>query len=139
MSTSSVATRANVLLVEDEPLICECAAEVLSEQGFRVKAVSNGADALSYLAGDFPVDVLFTDVNLPGDMDGEALARRARELRPDLPVMYTSGRGSVAHRLDPVVGSMFLPKPYDLFKLGRLLDYLIVSARKPEQTLALSA
>ncbi|MGH6770348.1 MAG: response regulator [Xanthobacteraceae bacterium] len=139
MNTNGVGKRANILLVEDEPLICECAAEVLTEQGFAVKAVLNAADALSHLAAGLPVDVLFTDVNLPGDMDGEALVRRARELRPGLPVMYTSGRGSVIQQLNPVMGSMFLPKPYDVFNLGRLLDYLITAARKPEQTLALSA
>lgn len=140
MSMSSVGPRANVLLVEDEPLICECAAEILSEQGFAVTAVSNGADALRHLASGLPVDVLFTDVNLPGEIDGEALARRARELRPGLPVMYTSGRKAVIDQLDPVVGSMFLPKPYDLSSVGRLLDYLIAAAEHADDwTLAKSA
>jgi CheY-like chemotaxis protein len=122
-----------VLLVEDEPLICDCAAESLTEQGFAVKAVLNAVDALGYLASDRPVDVLFTDVNLPGGMDGAMLARRARELRPNLAVMYTSGRRSEIERLDPVVGSMFLPKPYDLNSVGRLLGYLIAAAKAPER------
>ena len=59
-----------------------------------------------------PVDVLFTDINLPGGVDGTALARRARELLPDLPVVYASGR---VNMLDPQVrvpGSAFVPKPY---------------------------
>ncbi|MGH6738647.1 MAG: hypothetical protein ACREDY_06390, partial [Bradyrhizobium sp.] len=70
-------------------------------------------------------DLLFTDVNLPGDMDGAALAQRARAMQPDLPVMYTSGRRSIIDQLDPVQGSMFVPKPYNPFDLGRLMDYLI--------------
>jgi len=94
--------------------------ESLSEQGFAVHCVSNAADALRHLASA-PVDVLFTDINLPGGMDGWTLARRARELLPNLSVVYTSGRVS---RLDPEVrvpGSILVPKPYMPALLGRLL------------------
>ncbi len=69
-----------VLFVEDELLISEWVAEALAEQGFAVLTATNAADALAHLAS-VPVDVLFTDINLPGGMDGAALARRARELR----------------------------------------------------------
>ena len=62
-------------------------------------------------------------------MPDRLLARRARELRPGLPVMYTSGKRAVIEHLDPVEGSMFLPKPYDPFNIAPLLDY-IVSAKK---------
>ena len=48
---------------------------------------------------------------------------------PDLPVLYTSGRRSQFGRLQPVEGSMFVPKPYDPFKIGRLLDYLVETTR----------
>jgi CheY-like chemotaxis protein len=68
-----------VLFVEDEFLISELVAESLSEQGFSVRTASNGTDALRYLASA-PVDVLFTDINLAGGMDGTTLARRAREI-----------------------------------------------------------
>jgi CheY-like chemotaxis protein len=68
----------HVLLVEDEYLISEWVAQSLSEQGFAVQTATNAADALGHLNSD-QVDVLFTDINLPGDMDGAALARRARE------------------------------------------------------------
>ena len=121
--------RARVLLVEDEPLISDVAAEGLEEQGFAVERVSNADEALRRIRTGAPVDILFTDVVLAGDMDGATLARRARELRPDLPVMYTSGRQAVIQGLDPVEGAMFMPKPYDLFKLGRLLRYLVVAKR----------
>jgi CheY-like chemotaxis protein len=117
--------RARILLVEDEPLICDLAAEALAEQGFAVAAMGTANEALQYLASDSPVDVLFTDVNLAGGMDGDALARLARELRPDLPVVYTSGRRSKIESMDPVEGSMFLAKPYDPYKVGPLFDYLI--------------
>ena len=121
------------LLVEDEPLICDIVTEALAEQGFEVEAVSNAGDALRHLLAGAPVDILFTDVNLPGGMDGAALAQRARELRPDLPVMYTSGRRSVIEQLDPVDGSMFVPKPYNPYEVGRLLDYLVAARRDPSR------
>lgn len=109
-----------VLLVEDEFLISEWVAESLSEQGFAVHAASNALEALRYLATE-PVDVLFTDINLPGGIDGATLARRARALLPDLPVVYTSAR---ANLLDPtlrVPGSIFVPKPYVPALVGRIL------------------
>jgi CheY-like chemotaxis protein len=121
--------RARVLLVEDEPMICEIAAEALAEQGFEVEAVENAGDALRRLMSSAPVDILFTDLNLPGGMDGGALAQRARELHPDLPVIYTSGRRAHMDELDPVEGSMFVAKPYDPFSLGQLLDYLVAVHR----------
>jgi CheY-like chemotaxis protein len=121
--------RASVLLVEDEALICDLAAEVLAEQGFEVRAVSTAMEALRHLMSGSQIDILFTDVNLAGGMDGEALAQRARELRPDLPVMYTSGRRSSIRTLDPVEGSMFLAKPYNPFEIGPLLEYLVAAKK----------
>jgi DNA-binding response OmpR family regulator len=109
-----------VLLVEDELLISEWVAETLTEQGFDVHTASSASEALSYM-DSAPVDVLFTDINLGGGMDGTALARRARALRPDLAVVYSSGR---SNQLDPglaVQGSVFVPKPYRPELVGRLL------------------
>ncbi len=99
-----------VLLVEDEYLISEWVAESLAVQGFAVCTATNGMDVLKCLAS-VPVDILFTDINLAGGMDGTVLARRAREILPDLPVDYASGR---VNTLDPQVrvpSSTFVPKP----------------------------
>ena len=119
--------RASVLLVEDEPMISDLATEALQEQGFEVAAVSTAGEALRRLISGARIDILFTDVNLPGGMDGGTLARRARELRPNLPVIYTSGRRAVIDQLDPVEGSMFVPKPYDPFRIGRLFFQIVNS------------
>jgi CheY-like chemotaxis protein len=82
--------RASVLLVEDEALICDLAAEVLAEQGFEVRAVSTAMEALRHLMSESQIDILFTDVNLPGGMDGEALgtasARAAARFARDVHV-----------------------------------------------------
>jgi len=110
-ATASDVHPIRVLLVEDEVFISEWVAESLSDQGFAVRTVTNAADALRHLEAA-AVDVLFTDVNLPGDMDGAALARRARELLPDLPVVYASGRISLLNPQLRVPGSIFIAKPY---------------------------
>jgi CheY-like chemotaxis protein len=110
----------HVLLVEDEILVNEWVTQSLSEQGFAVQSVTNAADALGHLTSD-PVDVLFTDINLPGNMDGAALARRARELLPNLPVVYASARATMLAPDVRVPGAIIVPKPYEPELVGRLL------------------
>ena len=117
-SSKSGIASVHVLFVEDEFLISEWVAQALSEQGFCVQAVSTAAEALQALRRD-PVDVLFTDINLPGDMDGTALARRAREMQPHLPVVYASARSDSIRPADRVPGSSFVPKPYEPTAVGR--------------------
>ena len=116
-----------VLLVEDEYLISEWVAESLAVQGFAVCTATNGMDALKYLAS-VPVDILFTDINLAGSMDGTMLARRARELLPDLPVVYASGRVNILEPQVRVPGSTFVPKPYVPSLIGRVLANAVKSA-----------
>jgi CheY-like chemotaxis protein len=116
-----------VLLVEDEYLISEWVAELLAEQGFAVRTATNGLDALKCLAS-VPVDILFTDINLAGSMDGTMLARRARELLPDLPVVYASGRVNILEPQVRVPGSTFVPKPYVPSLIGRVLANAVKSA-----------
>jgi len=124
-STANEARPVRVLLVEDEFLISEMVAESLSQQGFAVRTAANAADALRQLVAT-PVDVLFTDVNLPGGMDGTTLARRARELLPDLPVVYASGGVNMFDFASRVPRSIFIAKPYDPDVVGHVL----VSAMK---------
>jgi len=110
----------HVLLVEDEFLISEWVARSLSEQGFEVVTAANAAEALGHLTSE-QVDVLFTDINLPGGMDGAALARRAREMLPNLPVIYASARTTLAPEAR-VPGAIMVPKPYEPGLVGRLLS-----------------
>ena len=123
------ARRTSVLLVEDEALISDLIAEVLSEGGFSVHAVAAGEDALLYLESGADVDVLFTDINLLGPMDGATLAREARAQRPELPVVYCSGRYSPSALAPPVPRSVFVKKPYSPTDLCRLLERLTASVR----------
>ena len=102
-----------ILFVEDEPLLGELMTEALTDKGFDVEAAPDAGDALRYLLSGADVDVLFTDIDLGDGMDGAALAQLAREMRPQLPVVYASGRRSM-EQFDTVPGSVFLPKPYSL-------------------------
>ena len=72
-----------MLVVEDEILISNLIAEVMDESSFAVHAVADGEQALRYLESGADVDILFTDINLLGPMDGSMLARAARAQRPD--------------------------------------------------------
>jgi CheY-like chemotaxis protein len=123
--------RASVLLVEDEPMISDLAIEALQEQGFEVAAVSNAGDALRRLISGAPVDVLFTDINLPGGMNGAELATRARQMRPEMPIVYASGRYKLSEIAPLVPRSLFMAKPYDPNDVCALLTRLTGTGSPP--------
>ncbi len=116
-----------VLVVEDEVLVREMIVDVLIDDGFEVHAVADARDALSHLSAAWPVDVLFTDVDLPGDIDGERLAVLARKLRPDLAVVYASGS---RRNVNQVPGSAFVDKPYEASRVCALLTRVTQRARR---------
>ncbi len=117
-------TPRSVLLVEDEAMISELVADVLQEHGFTVHEVATGTDALRYLDSGGAVDVLFTDVNLPGGIDGTELAIRVREMRPDLAIVYASGRYNAGGLGRMVSRSVFVAKPYLSSDIATLLERL---------------
>ena len=117
--------RSRVLLVEDEFLLCDMIAEALADHGFEVHAVANAKDALRHLTCGSPCDILLTDINLRGNIDGTSLARLARELRPDLPVVYASGSYRRLEEIDAVSGAIFVPKPYDPDRLCEMLSEMM--------------
>jgi CheY-like chemotaxis protein len=102
----------NILVVEDEPMISEMISEALEEDGFAVHVAASASEALRHLVAGGQVDVLFTDIDLPGAMDGGALAARVRELRPEVPVVYASGKANGVRHIAQVPGSIYVEKPY---------------------------
>jgi DNA-binding NtrC family response regulator len=116
--------RKSVLVVEDEVLVGEMVRDALADDGFDVHVSADAGDAMRYLKSGKPVDVLFTDIDLPGDMDGGMLARCAREMRPELPVVYASGKESGVRHTARVPGSIFLQKPYNPSQASMLLTQL---------------
>ncbi len=115
-----------VLLVEDEVLISNLIAGWLVERGFAVHEVTTADAALHYIGEGGAVDVLFTDVNLPGAIDGAELARRARAMRPDLPIVYASGRYGYTDLGEVVPRSVFVRKPYNPADVCTLLQRMTV-------------
>jgi two-component system, cell cycle sensor histidine kinase and response regulator CckA len=105
--------RGTVLLVEDEDAVRELAVKVLERLGYRLLVASHGAEAVALAERHGAIDVLLTDVVMPG-MSGRDLANRLAPLHPEMEVLYTSGYTEevIAHHgvLDP--GLRFLPKPY---------------------------
>ena len=83
--------KGTILVVEDEELVRDMIAEELRDAGFHVLEAADGESASSLLADDSSVDVLFTDIRLPGQLDGWAVAQFARRLRAALPVVYATG------------------------------------------------
>lgn len=100
-----------VLVVEDEALVCELAAEAFLDEGYRVLTAAD-ADAAEDILARESVDLLFTDIDLARNTNGIALARRARRQMPSLPVIYTSGGRAHLSLSDAVADSVFVPKPY---------------------------
>lgn len=99
-----------VLVVEDEMLLIDVVADELEEAGYRVLSAMTGEEAMTFLESPEPIDLLFTDIRLPGTIDGWKLAEAARRLRPEIPVIYASGY--TADQPREVPGSLFLTKPY---------------------------
>jgi signal transduction histidine kinase len=109
-----------VLVVEDEARVREMSAEALRELGYAVVHAAGAAEALERLAREPGVVLLFTDVVMP-ELDGRRLAEKARALRPDLKVLFTTGftRNAVVHNGVLDAGVAFLAKPFTLDQLAR--------------------
>jgi len=99
-----------VLIVEDEFMLLDVMAAELEDAGFVVTQATTAEIALALLAGGAAIDVLFTDIRLPGAMDGWQLAEAARGLRPGLPIVYATGFTQTPPRM--AEGSLFFTKPY---------------------------
>ena len=112
-----------ILVVEDDPMVREHVCSLLEGLGYLPRAAETGAEALALVDSGQPFDLLFTDVILPGGMDGRRLADAVHERRPTLPVVFTSGysENAIIHngRLDPDV--VLLQKPYRHAELARLV------------------
>jgi two-component system NtrC family sensor kinase len=118
----------SILLVEDDEEVNRFAAETLSEHGYRVRSATDAAGALRLLDGETTFDLLFTDVVLPGGMNGRQLAEEAQRRRPGLRVLYATGytRNAIIHqgRLDPDVELLTKPFTADVLarKVRQMLD-----------------
>jgi CheY-like chemotaxis protein len=117
---------ARILVVEDEVLIRAFIAEELRLAGFSVIEAGRAEEALTYINAGEQVDLVFSDIRMPGSLDGLQLAEILRDRHPDIPVILTSGNAPTMH-----VGIVqaFVPKPYDVTQTIALMSAILVSVR----------
>src|SRR5690606_27349658 len=119
-----------VLVVEDDDMVRQFVCRQLELLGYRVISAGSGPAAFSILQERADIDLLFTDVVMPGGMTGRMLADAARTLRPGLRVLYTSGytENAIVHhgRLDQ--GISLLSKPYRRAELARKIRDVLLGA-----------
>ncbi len=115
-----------ILVVEDDAALRAVAEAILSSLGYRTSSVTNGKAALAALDQTPEIDLLFTDLALPGGMSGIELAKLARERRPALKVLFVSGRTANSIELvdDLREGVGFLAKPYRKARVADMLRQL---------------
>ena len=126
-----MASRPTVLIVEDEFLIAISVATVFQKAGFETVEASNADEAIAILKKR-DVDLIFTDIRMPGSMDGLKLARYVRDRWPPVKIMVTSGHHMVQNG-DLPDGGVFLPKPYTdaavVAAISRLNDGQVTALR----------
>jgi CheY-like chemotaxis protein len=126
MSSAYAARRPVVLIVEDDPLIRSYAAQVIEDAEFDVIEASNADEAISFLEVRSDITILFTDIQMPGSMDGLKLAAAVKGRWPPIKIVATSGVVNVRSD-DLPEGGRFLPKPYDPTQLTATLRELTVN------------
>jgi CheY-like chemotaxis protein len=122
--SSSSPNRLVVLVVEDEPIVRFDAIQSLEDAGFEVVDAYDADHALVALEQRPDVRAVFTDVHMPGRLNGVELARLVHQRRPDVQVLVTSGVMRVS-RDDLPEGGHFVPKPYDASQVAALIRNLV--------------
>ncbi|ALK97429.1 diguanylate cyclase [Massilia sp. WF1] len=130
-SQPAVGGTETILVAEDDEAVRTTVVEMLTELGYRVLKAADAASALAVVESGVPIDVLFTDVVMPGTLRSPELARMARERLPNLAVLFTSGytENAIVHggRLDP--GVELLGKPYTRESLARRIRQVLANQR----------
>jgi CheY-like chemotaxis protein len=124
MSFVSQASHVTVLIVEDEPLIMMVALETISQAGFEVIEAVNADEAIRVLESRNDIRIIFTDINMPGSMDGLKLAHAVRGRWPPIKIIATSAYGYKTVDELPT-GSLFIAKPYAAQALVRALSSVL--------------
>ena len=117
-----------ILIVEDDQMIQSMIEEALTDGGYEAAIAASGEEAVPLLAGDGNrYRALVTDINLLGGMDGWEVARRAREIRSDFPIVYMSGKDAEDWPSKGVPGSIMLTKPFAPAQLVTAVSHLLNS------------
>jgi CheY-like chemotaxis protein len=113
---------ARILVVDDDEEVLEVAVAVLANLGHAVTSAHSAADALRLLGEDPAIELLFTDVMMPGGVNGFELARHARAMRPDLRVIYATGYAKVPEAGAGEIFGPVLEKPYRAAELAEAVE-----------------
>lgn len=123
-------TAFTILVVEDEPMVRFPIAEYLRECGYHVLEACNAAEAIAAIDAAGPVSVVFSDVRMPGKMNGLDLARWFRAHHPRVPVLLTSGYiPNLNVQIDDLVGSKLIEKPYSQAQVAGRIEALLAMVR----------
>jgi CheY-like chemotaxis protein len=114
-----------ILVVEDEPMVRMLLAESLRDAGYRVLEAGNAADAISTLHEDPAVDLVFSDVRMPGELDGFDLARWIKRHTPEMRVLLSSGWHGEGSSSNCCLDAPLVSKPYSQRQLISLIDTLL--------------
>jgi PAS domain S-box-containing protein len=125
-ASQHAATGETVLVVEDEPVVRSVILEMLADQGYRTLEAADGPAGLRLLRDNKQIDLLITDVGLPG-MNGRQLADQARETRPDLKILFITGYAESVAIADGFLqpGMEMITKPFDLDNLSRRIRAMV--------------
>jgi PAS domain S-box-containing protein len=129
----------NILLVEDDDAVRETAVAILRDLGYGVLTARDASSGLAVLESGTAIDLLFTDVVMPGQMKSTELAQRAQAMSPGIAVLFTSGytQNSIVHdgKLDS--GIEFISKPYGRDQIARKVRQVLDAAHEPQRLASL--
>jgi PAS domain S-box-containing protein len=122
-----------ILVVEDQPEVRAVACGFLSDFGYEVIEATDGIAALRLLAEHPDIDLMFTDVVMPGGLNGFDLAQAAQQIRPDLLIVHTSGypKGAMVHLEEPRLKDNIIMKPYRREELQRVMTQTLARRKQP--------
>jgi two-component system, response regulator PdtaR len=124
---ASAVGRPVVLIVEDESLLRISAAEMVADAGYDVVEAGNADEAIAILQARSDIHIVFTDIQMPGSMDGLKLARFVRDRWPPIKLVATSGHVTIGES-DLPEGGLFIPKPYTAARIAEVLGSLAAPA-----------
>ncbi|MFC6478238.1 response regulator [Pseudomonas asuensis] len=121
-----------VLIVDDEPTVRMLIAEVLEELGYRAIEAADGASGLAILSSSAHIDLLISDVGLPGGMNGRQMADAARQRRPDLKVLFITGyaENAVVGNGNLEEGMYLMAKPFSMDLLATRLEAILNTSKE---------
>jgi len=122
-----------ILVTEDQDAVRMVAVDFLEDFGYEVVQACNGAEALEILADQSDIALLFTDIVMPGGMNGFDLSQAARQLHPGLKIIHASGypKGAMIHRQEPQLEDNLICKPYRRDELRKVVAETLGETQTP--------